>query len=136
MEIITHAGPHRRLWMGPQFSFKTFQTQQTTVLASNSSILLSQSPEAQVSTMDIVSDDLDLQSLKSVSYALLLIYLDRDMDDINLDRDPEDAPVYTRHSLFNRSKHVTFVFIVQSLFDSPDIAIHLISGLELSRSGF
>ncbi|XP_017773235.1 PREDICTED: breast carcinoma-amplified sequence 3 homolog isoform X2 [Nicrophorus vespilloides] len=24
VEIITHAGPHRRLWMGPQFSFKTY----------------------------------------------------------------------------------------------------------------
>ena len=22
MEIHTHAGPHRRLWMGPQFTFK------------------------------------------------------------------------------------------------------------------
>ncbi|CAG9856672.1 unnamed protein product [Phyllotreta striolata] len=26
VEIITHAGPHRRLWMGPQFTFKTYQT--------------------------------------------------------------------------------------------------------------
>lgn len=24
VEIVTHAGPHRRLWMGPQFSFKTY----------------------------------------------------------------------------------------------------------------
>lgn len=24
VEIITHAGPHRRLWMGPQFIFKTY----------------------------------------------------------------------------------------------------------------
>lgn len=24
VEIITHAGPHRRLWMGPQFTFKTY----------------------------------------------------------------------------------------------------------------
>lgn len=23
VEISTHAGPHRRLWMGPQFVFKT-----------------------------------------------------------------------------------------------------------------
>ncbi|QQP32293.1 Putative LOC100877372, partial [Caligus rogercresseyi] len=23
VEILTHIGPHRRLWMGPQFSFKT-----------------------------------------------------------------------------------------------------------------
>jgi hypothetical protein len=24
VEIVTHAGPHRRLWMGPQFVFKTY----------------------------------------------------------------------------------------------------------------
>ncbi|XP_013379441.1 LOW QUALITY PROTEIN: breast carcinoma-amplified sequence 3-like [Lingula anatina] len=65
VEIITHAGPHRRLWMGPQFSFKTFQNTQntTTVLSSNSSVLLSQSPETQITTTDILSDEVDLQSL-------------------------------------------------------------------------
>ena len=26
VEIITHIGPHRRLWMGPQFCFKTFRS--------------------------------------------------------------------------------------------------------------
>lgn len=26
VEIISHAGPHRRLWMGPQFMFKTYNT--------------------------------------------------------------------------------------------------------------
>lgn len=26
VEITTHAGPHRRLWMGPQFVFKTYNT--------------------------------------------------------------------------------------------------------------
>ena len=26
VEIVTHVGPHRRLWMGPQFCFKTFRT--------------------------------------------------------------------------------------------------------------
>jgi len=25
VEIVTHIGPHRRLWMGPQFCFKTFR---------------------------------------------------------------------------------------------------------------
>lgn len=24
VEIVTHAGPHRRLWMGPQFTFKMY----------------------------------------------------------------------------------------------------------------
>ncbi|CAG9819698.1 unnamed protein product [Phaedon cochleariae] len=26
VEIVTHAGPHRRLWMGPQVTFKTYTT--------------------------------------------------------------------------------------------------------------
>lgn len=26
VEIVTHTGPHRRLWMGPQFVFKTFNS--------------------------------------------------------------------------------------------------------------
>lgn len=26
VEIVTHAGPHRRLWMGPQFIFKLYNT--------------------------------------------------------------------------------------------------------------
>ena len=66
VEIITHPGPHRRLWMGPQFSFKTFQgSGTTTVLSSNSSVLLSQSPESQnVTAMDVVSEEVDLHSLQ------------------------------------------------------------------------
>lgn len=51
--------------MGPQFSFKTYQNvQNTTVLSSQSSALLSQSPEVNLSNMDITSDEVDLESLK------------------------------------------------------------------------
>ncbi|KAL3858527.1 hypothetical protein ACJMK2_013112 [Sinanodonta woodiana] len=65
VEINTHAGPHRRLWMGPQFSFKTYQNvQNTTVLSSTSSALLSQSPEGCVTVMDMMGDDCNLESLK------------------------------------------------------------------------
>ena len=60
-------------------------------------------------------------------------YLGCDLD-CYLDYDPEDAPVYTEHSLFNITKSVMIVFIVQSLFGGPEIAIHLISGFKLSRS--
>ena len=44
--------------------------------------------------------------------------LDRDLDcnqDCDLDRDPEDVPVYTEHSLINTTKRITLLFIVQSL---------------------
>ncbi|XP_042899479.1 BCAS3 microtubule associated cell migration factor isoform X2 [Parasteatoda tepidariorum] len=66
VEIITHAGPHRRLWMGPQFSFQTFQhSSNTTVLSSNSSALLSQSPDSQTPlTPDIFTEELEVQSLR------------------------------------------------------------------------
>ncbi|KAH6933544.1 hypothetical protein HPB50_016067 [Hyalomma asiaticum] len=37
VEIITHVGPHRRLWMGPQFSFKTLQTPANAPLSSQHS---------------------------------------------------------------------------------------------------
>lgn len=32
VEILTHFGPHRRLWMGPQFAFKTFQSSSVDVI--------------------------------------------------------------------------------------------------------
>ncbi|KAK2173144.1 hypothetical protein NP493_899g00031 [Ridgeia piscesae] len=35
VEILTHSEPHRRLWMGPQFSFKTFQGSNTTTVLSS-----------------------------------------------------------------------------------------------------
>ena len=50
--------------------------------------------------------------------------------DSNLDRDSEDVSVYKGHLLFNTSaSHCC------SLFSHCYIAIHLISGLKLSRSG-
>ncbi|XP_050411358.1 BCAS3 microtubule associated cell migration factor isoform X1 [Patella vulgata] len=65
VEIITHVGPHRRLWMGPQFSFKTIQNaQNTTVVSSTSSSLFSGSPDLHSSPMDMFVDDCDLESLK------------------------------------------------------------------------
>ncbi|XP_008191608.1 breast carcinoma-amplified sequence 3 homolog isoform X1 [Tribolium castaneum] len=36
VEIVTHLGPHRRLWMGPQFTFKTYTITNGTVLETKS----------------------------------------------------------------------------------------------------
>ncbi|KAF3847256.1 hypothetical protein F7725_020284, partial [Dissostichus mawsoni] len=69
VEIVTHTGPHRRLWMGPQFQFKTIHPSgQTTVISSSSSVLQSQGPsDVQQPLLDFDTDDLDLHSLRLVA---------------------------------------------------------------------
>ena len=54
-------------------------------------------------------------------------YLDRDPD-YNLDCDLDHHPDYTGHSLFNTTKHITLLFIVQSLLhhNPPNIWIKMI----------
>ncbi|XP_026780031.1 breast carcinoma-amplified sequence 3 isoform X1 [Pangasianodon hypophthalmus] len=66
VEIVTHTGPHRRLWMGPQFQFKTIHPSgQTTVISSSSSVLQSQGPsDTQQPLLDFDTDDLELHSLR------------------------------------------------------------------------
>ncbi|TRY81462.1 hypothetical protein DNTS_008168 [Danionella cerebrum] len=66
VEIVTHTGPHRRLWMGPQFQFKTIHPSgQTTVISSSSSVLQSHGPsDTQQPLLDFDTDDLDLHSLR------------------------------------------------------------------------
>uniref|UniRef100_A0A8C4Z0M2 BCAS3 microtubule associated cell migration factor n=1 Tax=Gadus morhua TaxID=8049 RepID=A0A8C4Z0M2_GADMO len=66
VEIVTHTGPHRRLWMGPQFQFKTIQPSgQTTVISSSSSVLQAHGPaHVQQPLLDFDTDDLDVHSLR------------------------------------------------------------------------
>ncbi|XP_071946619.1 BCAS3 microtubule associated cell migration factor-like [Antedon mediterranea] len=64
VEMATHAGPHRRLWMGPQFHFKPVtQSSSTTVLASHSPALLSQSQDSSETALENDDDIYDLQSI-------------------------------------------------------------------------
>lgn len=76
MEIVTHTGPHRRLWMGPQFQFKTIHPSgQTTVISSSSSVLQSQGPsDVQQPLLDFDTDDLDLHSLRYFKFVLIEIH--------------------------------------------------------------
>uniref|UniRef100_A0A8C6RM86 BCAS3 microtubule associated cell migration factor n=1 Tax=Nannospalax galili TaxID=1026970 RepID=A0A8C6RM86_NANGA len=66
VEIVTHTGPHRRLWMGPQFQFKTIHPSgQTTVISSSSSVLQSHGPsDTPQPLLDFDTDDLELNSLR------------------------------------------------------------------------
>jgi len=40
VEIVTHAGPHRRLWMGPQFVFKTYNAPSGLVFFNSCQLIL------------------------------------------------------------------------------------------------
>lgn len=70
---MTHTGPHRRLWMGPQFQFKTIHPSgQTTVISSSSSVLQSQGPsDSQQPLLDFDTDDLELHSLRYTVYTCI-----------------------------------------------------------------
>ena len=62
------------------------------------------------------------------------IYLYRDLDsnlDCDLDRYPEDVPVYTGHSFFSTTKCITLFFIVRSFFhrNPPNIGIKIIQSV-------
>uniref|UniRef100_A0A8C6X3V3 BCAS3 microtubule associated cell migration factor n=1 Tax=Naja naja TaxID=35670 RepID=A0A8C6X3V3_NAJNA len=56
VEIVTHTGPHRRLWMGPQFQFKTIHPSGQTISHGPSD-----TPQP---LLDFDTDDLDLDSLR------------------------------------------------------------------------
>ena len=73
--------------------------------------------------------------LTNTAFTRSQIYQDRDLDcdldcdlDRNLDCNPEDILIYTGHSLFNTTKHITLLFIVQSLLhcNPPNIWIKII----------
>lgn len=70
IDIETHAPPHRRLWMGPQFAFKTFQPPGS--LTGNSppesnsqasSATIKAQPQDD-DALDLFTEELDLQSLR------------------------------------------------------------------------
>lgn len=75
IDMETHAAPHRRLWMGPQFSFKTYQPPGSSSASSTHSLGDSRSGGSgsgatiaahnrDFHSMDLYSEELDLQSLR------------------------------------------------------------------------
>lgn len=71
IEVNTHLGPHRRLFMGPQFIFKTFNSSLSTctISAGSSSVLDNESGSIDLSG-DIELNSLDLSSKKFNSSTL------------------------------------------------------------------
>ncbi|XP_028400355.1 breast carcinoma-amplified sequence 3-like isoform X2 [Dendronephthya gigantea] len=67
IEIETHAPPHRRLWMGPQFAFKTFQPPGTSLTSGSppeSGSATIKAHRQDEDTLDLLTEELDLQSLR------------------------------------------------------------------------
>lgn len=75
IDMETHAAPHRRLWMGPQFSFKTYQPPGSSSASSTSSLgdfrsggsgsgatIAAHNRDGH--SIDLFSEELDLQSLR------------------------------------------------------------------------
>mgnify|MGYP001793748002 CR=1 FL=1 len=63
VEIVTYSGPNRRLWMGPQFKFKTFNSNSVVVSSNSPALFPSITPEIPA-TSDIICDATDLESLQ------------------------------------------------------------------------
>ena len=61
IEVSTHIGPHRRLFMGPQFVFKTFNSNLTTTMLNPSSSSVMSDVETPI--IDL-SGDIELNSLE------------------------------------------------------------------------
>ena len=75
IDMETHSAPHRRLWMGPQFSFKTYQPPGSSTASSTHSLGDSRSGGSgsgatiaahnrDAHPLDFYSEELDLQSLR------------------------------------------------------------------------
>lgn len=59
VEINTHVGPHRRLWMGPQFQFKHYTEATVSVCHPNSNVCTADAPQTSMSVIDA-----DLETLE------------------------------------------------------------------------
>ena len=70
IEMESHASPHRRLWMGPQFAFKTFQPPGSLSCSSQGAADTRTGSGATITPhrdgypMDFYAEELDLQSLR------------------------------------------------------------------------
>ncbi|UJR15909.1 hypothetical protein I4U23_002830 [Adineta vaga] len=60
IEMTTHVGPHRRLWMGPQFQFKHYSEATISICHPDSNVFTADSPQT---SMNVV--EADLQSLET-----------------------------------------------------------------------
>jgi hypothetical protein len=77
IEVNTHVGPHRRLFMGPQFVFKTFNSNLTTTMLNPSSSSVIGDTETPIIDLsgDIELNSLDLSASSNSNLIILKISL-------------------------------------------------------------
>lgn len=61
----THLGPHRRLWMGPQFQFKHYSEATVSVCHPNSNVFTADLPQTSMNIVDADLKSLPIQWSKS-----------------------------------------------------------------------
>ncbi|CAF0927478.1 unnamed protein product [Adineta steineri] len=65
VEMNTHVGPHRRLWMGPQFQFKHYSEATVSVCHPNSNVCTADSPQTSMNFVEADLKSLPMQWSKS-----------------------------------------------------------------------
>jgi hypothetical protein len=76
VEITTHVGPHRRLWMGPQFHFKHYSEATVSVCHPNSNVFTADSPQTSISVIDADLKSLPIHYPKSTPVRVPSTYKD------------------------------------------------------------
>ncbi|CAF0792024.1 unnamed protein product [Rotaria sp. Silwood1] len=65
VEMNTHVGPHRRLWMGPQFQFKHYSEATVSVCHPNSNVFTADAPQTSMNIVDADLNSLPMEWSKS-----------------------------------------------------------------------
>ncbi|CAF3039158.1 unnamed protein product [Rotaria sp. Silwood2] len=76
VEINTCIGPHRRLWMGPQFQFKHYSEATVSICHPNSNVITADSPQTSMNIVDADLKSLPIQWSKSPPVQLLNLHKD------------------------------------------------------------
>ncbi|CAF4861064.1 unnamed protein product [Rotaria socialis] len=66
VDMNTHIGPHRRLWMGPQFQFKHYSEATVSMCHPNSNVFTADVPQTSMNIVDADLNSLPMQWSKSI----------------------------------------------------------------------
>ncbi|CAF1306694.1 unnamed protein product [Adineta ricciae] len=76
VEMNTHVGPHRRLWMGPQFQFKHYSQATVSVCHPDSNVCTADSPQTSMNVIDADLQTLDTERSRTTPMHVPSIHKD------------------------------------------------------------